>query len=275
MNIAVQPPRVGVPLARPARPKLSVFICVRNEEVRLEQCLRNLRFADEIVVLLDRCTDSSRAVAEVLADRVVEGAFPIEGERRAAAQFACSGDWVLEIDADEDVPPELAEEILAFIASDPAVDWRAIPVDNYVGSRLVRHGWGGGFGVTSVQRIYRRNAKSWGAARVHPPVRLTGRGGPPMRSALRHWVDSDVSDMIRRLDRYTALRAQDLIDQGGDVGIASNMFRGVRRFWKCFVSRKGYREGAWGALIALMAALYPLLSALRARTELSTRTRDA
>ena len=96
-----------------------------------------------------------------------------------------------------------------------------------------------------------------------------------MRNALRHWVDADISDMVRRLDRYTALRAQDLVEYGGDVGIASNMMRAVRRFWKCFVSRKGYREGAWGALIALMAALYPLLSALRARTEWAERARLA
>jgi len=72
--------------------------------------------------------------------------------------------------------------------------------------------------------------------------------------------------MMHRLERYTALRAADLV-QRPRGGVASNLFRALRRFYKCYVSRKGYREGDWGVLIALMAALYPLLSTLRARLE--------
>jgi hypothetical protein len=79
-------------------------------------------------------------------------------------------------------------------------------------------------------------------------------------------VDTDIGDMMRRLERYTALRAVDLAARPRG-GVASNLFRAVRRFYKCYVGRKGYREGDWGLLIALMAALYPLISTLRARLE--------
>ena len=91
--------------------RLSIAVCVHNEAHQLEDCLNRLRFGDELVVLLDKCTDGSRDVAATFTDRLVEGAWEIEGDRRNAAIAACSGDWVLEVDADERVPDALAEEI--------------------------------------------------------------------------------------------------------------------------------------------------------------------
>lgn len=245
---------------------LSVVLCAHNEEAVLEASLQHLSFADEVVVLLDRCTDGSEAIARRYADRVLSGEFPLEGPRRAAAVAAARGDWVLEVDADEIVPPALAAEIRALVDSAPAADYFQVPIDNYVGDHLIRHGWGGSFGTTSVARLFRRGVKTWGLEHVHPTVRFQGCEGAILRHGIVHHVDTDIGDMMRRLERYTALRAADLsvLPKGG---VASNLFRAFRRFYKCYVGRKGYREGDWGVLIALMAALYPLLSTLRARLE--------
>lgn len=245
---------------------LSVVLCAHNEEPVLEACLQRLSFADEVVVLLDRCTDGSEAIARRYADRVISGDFPLEGPRRAAAVAASSGDWILEVDADEIVPQPLAAEIRALVDSAPDADYFQVPIENFVGDHLIRHGWGGSFGTTSVARLFRRGVKTWGLEHVHPTVRFEGRQGPILRHGIAHRVDTDIGDMMRRLERYTALRAADLsVRPKGGVG--SNLFRAVRRFYKCYVGRKGYREGDWGVLIALMAALYPLLSTLRARLE--------
>ncbi len=99
--------------------KLSAVISVHNEQEQLAECLQTLSFADEIVVLLDKCTDRSGAIAGDFTDRVVTGAWAIEGERRNAGIEACRGDWVFEIDADERVSPELAREIRANIENTP------------------------------------------------------------------------------------------------------------------------------------------------------------
>jgi hypothetical protein len=82
-----------------------------------------------------------------------------------------------------------------------------------------------------------------------------------------HYVDSDISDMLKRLDRYTTARARDLRASGEIGSFPANVRRLFSRFFKCYVSRKGYREGPYGFLIALMAGLYPLLSYLKARLE--------
>ena len=84
-------------------------------------------------------------------------------------------------------------------------------VDNYIGTHLVRHGWGTAFGTTQVTRLFRRGVKQWGLQRVHPQVTFAGQGGPALTTPFQHYVDRDISDMIRRLDRYSSARARDRI----------------------------------------------------------------
>ena len=243
--------------------RLSAVLCVHNEERRLARCLDALGFADEIVLVLDRCTDRTRAIGEAYGAVMLSGMFPLEGTRRAAGMNAASGDWILEIDADEIVSADLAREVLASL-DDERFAFRKVPVDNYVGDRLIRHGWGGAFGTSLAARLYRRGLKRWGGERVHPGVAFDGLEGPRLTSPLRHQFADSVSDVFRRLDRYTDLKAQDLREHGGKTDITDNAWRGLRRFWKCYVRRRGWKEGGWGLMIAMMAGLYPLISALRA-----------
>ncbi len=245
-------------------PRLSALVCARNEEKRLVPCLDRLAFADEIVVVLDRCTDATPDIARRYTSVLVAGAWDLEGPRRNAGIQACSGDWILEVDADEWVTEALAVEIRRTIATTPW-DWHEIPVDNYIGKRLVRWGWGASFGKAAYPGLFRKGVKVWGNQRLHPSLQWTGRKGPMLQSRIEHYVDRDVSDMIRRLDAYSTARALDLRDSGRIGSLGRNLIRFWSRFFKCFVLRKGYREGAMGFLIALLAGLYPLLSHLKAR----------
>jgi glycosyltransferase involved in cell wall biosynthesis len=249
-----------------AAPLLSALVVARDEEDRLAACLDTLAFADEIVVVLDRCRDRSPEIARRYTDRLVEGAWEREGPRRHAGIAACRGRWILEVDADERVPAELAAEIRRLVACSGA-DWHLVSIDNYIGGHLVRQGWGASFGRSAHAALYRKGAKLWGGERVHPAVNLSGKQGPTLEARLVHHVARDISDLLHRLDRYTGARAQDL-REGGDPGsLAHNLRRIVSRFWKCYVGRRGYREGLWGFLIALLASLYPILSYLKARLE--------
>lgn len=246
-------------------PRLSALVVAHNEAEQLAAVLASVRFADEVVVVLDRCTDGSRAIAERHADKIVEGAWPIEGPRRHAGIDACCGDWILEVDADERATPALAEEIRARLPSAPYGHF-LVPVDNYVGDRLVRHGWGGSWGTSATVRLFAKGAKTWGAQNIHPATVLRG-ARMRLVEPLAHYVDRDISDMIRRLDRYTTAKARDLRASGKLGTFGGNLRRLFSRFYKCYVTRKGYREGHYGFLIALFAGLYPLLSHLKARLE--------
>jgi glycosyltransferase involved in cell wall biosynthesis len=256
------------PAVGDAPPRLSALVVARNEEARLPACLAALAFADEIVVMLDRTTDRSAEVARAHGARVLEGAWPLEGARRNAGIAACTGDWILEVDADEIVEPALAAEVREVIAAPSPHDWHSVRVDNYVGDHLVRDGWAGSFGTSSAARLSRRGAKRWREQRVHPGLDWTGTEGPKLaRGALAHHVDRDISDMLRRLDRYSSAKAADLLASGGIGTLRANLRRFATRGFKSYVQRKGYREGAWGVLLALCTAAFPLLAYLKARLE--------
>ncbi len=245
---------------------LSALVVVHNEEAILEDCLERLSFADEIVVVLDKCTDESKEIASRSTERLLEGSWDLEGERRNAGIAFCSGDWILEVDADEWIDGPLSREIRQRIA-EGRFDIFNIPVHNHVGGKWIRYGWGGNFGKNGYPGLFRKGVKVWGGQRVHPALEVTGRQGPDLENAVIHHIDRNISDMLRRLDRYTTARGRDLRDSG-EVGSFPNMVRKIfSRFWKCYVGRKGYRENGYGIVIALCAALYPVLSHLKATLE--------
>jgi glycosyltransferase involved in cell wall biosynthesis len=251
-------------------PHLSCLVVAHNEEAQLAVCLSTLTFADEIVVVLDKCTDDTKHIAARYTDRLIEGSWNIEGERRNTGIIACSGDWILEVDADERVSDALAQEIRETINSAPPGHF-LIPYDNYIGERLVRYGWGAAWGVSATVRLFSKDCKRWGPQRIHPAVTLSGAAGR-LQNRMIHYVDRDISDMIARLDRYTTAKAADL-RASGDIGrLGANLRRIFSRFYKCYIARRGYREGCYGFLIALFAGLYPILSYLKARLETAPTT---
>jgi glycosyltransferase involved in cell wall biosynthesis len=248
-----------------SNPRLSCLVVAHNEDAQLATCLDTLVFADEIVVVLDKCTDKSKSIASQYTDRLIEGYWEIEGERRNTGIEACSCDWILEVDADERVSDALAQEIRETIRS-AAPGHFLVPYDNYIGETLVRYGWGAAWGVSATVRLFAKDCKRWGPQRIHPAVTLTGASGR-LKNRMIHYVDRDISDMIARLDRYTTVKAADL-RASGDIGrFGANLRRIFSRFYKCYVARRGYLEGYYGFLIALFAGLYPILSHLKARLE--------
>lgn len=260
---------MNAPLSFSPQIVLSALVVVHNEEQQLAECLAGLRFADEIVVLLDRCSDRSREVAYSFTDRLIEGIWPLEGERRNNGINACRGQWIIEVDADERVDLPLAQEIRSVIAT-TRKDIHDIMVNNYIGLKLVRCGWGAYSGKASYPGLFRKGAKVWGREHVHPTLTFHGSRGLPLENRLQHYTDRDISDMIHRLDRYTCAHAQDLRElrrAGWGETFTTNLRRLFSRFFKCYILRKGYREGGYGFLIALFAGLYPLLSYLKATLE--------
>lgn len=245
-------------------PRLSALVVAHNEERNLGECLATLAFADEIVVVLDRCTDRSREIAEAAGAVLVEGAWDREGPRRHAGIEACSGDWILEIDADERVPAELAEEIRARLPAAPPGHF-LIRFDNYIGDRLVRHGWGAYNGVSAKPCLFKKGFKTWGGQRVHPRLQLAGVRSE-LSGRIRHYVDTDLADTFARLNRYSTLAALDALDAGEQPRLWPALRRIPSRFWKVYVGRRGYREGPWGLALGLFSALYPMLTYLKLAT---------
>jgi len=251
---------------------VSALVVAHNEEANLDACLSHLDFADEILVVLDRCTDASEDIARKHGAKTLAGAWRIEGERRMAGIDACAGPWVLEVDADEWVEPALADEILAAVRADDA-DFYFMPVRNHVGARWVRHGWMAALAPDLRGSLFRKGHKTWGMEMVHPGVSFSGRRGADFANGIRHNFVADIPELIDRFNRNTSLKAEDLAERGEVAKIRSLARKSVSRFWKCYVARKGRREGGVGLVISILSALYPLVSALKAREMKATTSK--
>lgn len=248
---------------------LSAVVVAHNEEENLVECLLGLKFADEIVVVLDKCTDNSKNIAVNYADKIIEGSWDIEGARRNVALQNTNGDWILEIDADERVSKELAEEILFAIKSNQPCCF-VVPIANYVGERLVKYGWLRSFGVLERQTIHYKNYKKYHEDKqIHPTADLQGEI-KYLHNPIKHLVDKDITDMVARFNKYTSWKANDMIAKNKIKGsFAGNFLSFINRFFKSLIFKKGYREGSLGFLIALLGGLYPLVSYLKAREKIN------
>jgi hypothetical protein len=244
---------------------------VQNQDAPLAACLRKLSFCDQIVVVADRCTDRSQEIARRHGAIVIDGIFPLESQRKAAGQEACTGDWILEIDPDELVDAALAWEIRAVVQMRPDGDWYDLPIDNYIGETLVRDGWAGNLSARSEPRLYKRGLKAWEPRRLNAPSVLAGRHGGALKGAIRRSLGRDVGGLMERLNRLTALQAEDLADAGKTAGGAASVLSGLGTFLMGYVVRGGWREGRLGLLTALLSGLFPVLSQMRAGDVLLAR----
>ena len=238
----------------------------------LPDCLASLGFADDLVVVLDRTTDGSAAIAEAAGARVIEGGWESEGARRNTGIEACTGDWILEVDADERATPEVAEEVTRNIQTAGHGHY-SIPIRNVIKGREVRYGWGAYNGAAGAPRLFPKGGKIWGPERVHPSLDIAPRIGV-LEHGLIHLVDRDLSDMIDRLNRYTDLMARDAIEKNTVPTLGGALRRIVSRGLKSYVGRKGYREGIYGIALAFFASSYSLLIYLKAREILQAKERD-
>jgi glycosyltransferase involved in cell wall biosynthesis len=260
-NATTAPP-AAKETAEPAPLLLSALVVVRNEAHQLGACLDTVAFADEIVVVLDRSSDGSRQISLGRGARIVEGAWEIEGDRRNAGIAACRARWILEIDADERVPYALADEIRRVLPT-AAPGCFAIRYNNHIGRRLVAHGWGAYNGVSQKSCLFSKGAKIWGRQRIHPRIELAGErrllGG-----RIDHYVDASLADLFDRLNRYTSLAAREARASGNVPRLLPSVRRIFSRFFKSYVSRRGYREGVYGLALGLFSALYPIMTYIKA-----------
>jgi len=254
---------------------ISVLIVAHNEEKIIESCLEKLNFCDEIVVVLDKCTDKTEEIVKKFTNKLYSGNWKFEGERRNFGINKCNSKWVLELDADEHVSLQLGKEIIEKINHSNLIYSNFhIKINNYIGKNLVKNGWGGSFGRGGVTCLFKKGTKKWGRQRVHPELTFSGKFGPDLNNPIDHYFVDSISDLIKKFDSWTYLKSLDLLDSNKKNTLWKNIRRILSRFLKNYYKRKGYKEGKLGFLIALLAGLFPIVSYLRAEIQKNNKFTD-
>jgi len=257
---------------------LSICIIAKNEEKRLPDCLKSAEFADEIIVVDDESTDRTIEIAEAAGAKVFKRKMDIEGKHRNYAYSQAKNKWVLSLDADERITPELAKEIDAAITSETSEHTAySIPIKTFIGDRWVQ---GAGYYPAPKLRIFQKDKFRYEDASVHPRVFLEGSCGNLSKDIL-HYSCPNFGVFLHKMNRETELEAKKWMIDGRKVRFLKIFRKVIDRFLKNYFIKKGYKYGFQGYLMSCFHSLYQLMSYARywemqqdAKSEQSKQTSD-
>jgi glycosyltransferase involved in cell wall biosynthesis len=236
-------------------PKLSVTIITKNESADIGAALDSVAWADEIVVVDSESSDETAPIARAHGARVEVRAWPGYIAQKNYAASIASHDWILSLDADERVTPELASEIKATLAGAPrAAAFRIPRVTFHLGRWIRSTDWYPDYQT----RLYDRRAAEWTGRYVHEAVAVHGDTGQ-LRGELQHYAYRDISDHLETIDRYTTLAARQMHEAGRRATAVDLALHPVLAFIRNYVVRGGIRDGATGFVVSRMNAYYVFL----------------
>ena len=235
---------------------LSVVILAKNEADRIAPCIQSVQWAAEVLVIDDESADATVSLAESLGARVLRRKMDIEGRHRNWAHAHATHEWVLSLDADERVTPELAQEITALLRTEPPYGTYAIPRRNYIGDRWLRHGcW-----YPSAQlKLFKKSVFRWEETTVHPRA-ITDQGCGVLAHDLLHFSYRDPQDFLRKLDRQTTLEAEKWVRDGRRMSLGKALWRAFDRFVRAYLLKHGFLDGGIGLFAAWMGGQYQWVS---------------
>lgn len=241
-------------------PTICGAVIARDEAACIQRCLASLRWADSLLVVLDdRTTDDTARLATESGAEVVTRAFEDYARQRNAALDAADSDWVLFVDADEVVTPELAREARSIVCGEEAVGYW-IPRRNILFGHWVRHaGWSPDYQL----RLLRRDRARYREDRsVHELVDLQGGDGR-LTSPFIHYNYSSVAQFLAKQRIYSAMEADDMFRRGIRPHPRNYLLQPLRQFWRRYVTLRGFLDGRLGLMLSVLLAYYELKSYLR------------
>jgi glycosyltransferase involved in cell wall biosynthesis len=236
-------------------PKLSVTVITKNEAADIGDALASVRWADEIIVVDSRSTDDTVAIARQYTERVVvrDWAGYIDQKNHAASLAA--HDWILSMDADERVTPELAAEMQACLRDNPREVAFQIPRVTWHLGRWVRStDWYPDYQL----RLYDRRSAQWTGRYVHEAVTVRGATGR-LRGELQHYAYRDIADHLETIDHYTTLAARQMHEDGRRAGLLQLAGHPPLAFLRNYLAHGGVRDGIPGFIISALNAYYVFL----------------
>lgn len=232
--------------------RIAATLITLNEEANLPRALASLGVCDEIVVVDSGSTDGTVEIAQDHGARVIRNDWPGYAAQKNLAADSATCEWVLALDADEELSPRLQQEITALRRNGPRHDAYSCPrLARYCGRWIRSSGW---YPDRKV-RLYQRNRGSWVGDYVHESVQVEGETGR-LEGDLHHYTCDSLSAHLQTLDRYTTLAARELDEHGRRAGLArltlSPLWAGLRSY----IIQRGFLDGRQGFQIAAMAGLY-------------------
>lgn len=241
--------------------KLSAIIITKNEELNIERCLRSIAWVDEIVMVDSQSTDRTVEIAQNYKARVFSPEWKGFGPAKQYALDQAQGDWILSIDADEEISFTLKNEILQLLESSPSFDGYEIPrKTQFLGRWILHSGWYPDY----VLRLFRRDRGKFTPELVHERVEIEGRVGR-LYNPLMHYSYATLEDFLRKMDQFSTLGAMELYRSNRKFSPFYFLFKPPFAFLKKLIIRQGWRDGWEGFLIAYLSSTSTLVKYAKLR----------
>ncbi|MDP1678169.1 MAG: glycosyltransferase family 2 protein [Bacteroidota bacterium] len=232
--------------------QLSVIVIVKNEAHNIEACLESVSFADDIVIVDAESIDDTVTLAKKYTDSIFIKSW--QGFA-AAKQFAVQKTkypWVLWLDADERVMPELAREIQQILSSNPKYATFTVARRAYFLGRWIHHsGWYPG----RVARLFNKEKAEFNNVAVHEGLKVNGNIGE-LQNDLLHFTDPNIFHYFSKFNRYTTLATEELAKKGKKFKLTDIIIRPWWQFVRMYFIRRGFLDGIQGLLLALFSSAY-------------------
>lgn len=231
---------------------ISALVITKNEAKNIRDCLVSLQWADEIIVVDAESTDDTVALARKFTDKIFIRRWEGFSAAKNFALTQCTGDWVLWLDADERVTPELRAEIKTTLDRAPAVVGFEMPrLANFLGKWIRHGGWYPGY----VLRLFRRDAGHFDDKQVHEGVQVDGAIAR-LENHLLHYTDRHLQHYFEKFNRYTSLAAEELQQRGRRFRLWDLLLRPAWFFFRMYVLKAGFLDGMEGFILARLSAAY-------------------
>lgn len=230
-------------------PLFSVIIITKNEAHNIEDCLKSVDWADEIVVVDSGSTDGTTDIARKYTDKVVVTGWPGYGEQKQRALDMATGEWVLSLDADERVTPTLKKEILSAIPH-TAYDAFEIPFSSEYCGKTIRFGdwWNDRQAV-----LFRRKNAHFTLSLVHERIEIQGKIGK-LKGKIHHLAFPNLQTVLRKMNDYSSWSAEQKKGRGQKGGLLKAISHGLWAFVRGYLLRLGFLDGREGFLLAFSNA---------------------
>lgn len=230
--------------------KLTVIIPTKNEETNIEAVLQTVQFADEIMIVDSLSTDKTVEIARKYTDFILLHKFMGHAAQKNWAIPQATHEWILLVDADERVTPELQKEIQEILTKNPDNAGFWIYRANYFMGKPVNYS---GWQSDKVIRLFRKSKCRYNNKRVHEEIIANGEVGV-LKNKLKHNTYKGFDEYIKKSVRYTTWKAQDRLPKTSKVTLYHLFIKPGFRFFRHYILKKGYRDGVVGFVISMLSA---------------------
>jgi len=238
---------------------ITAAIITKNEDANIERCLKSLGWVNEILIVDSGSIDNTLKICESYNCRIIKSDWLGFGKTKKFAVDSANNDWILSIDADEEISPALMDSIKNIDLSNIDLAFKIKRISYYLGGRVLYSGWQNDYPI----RFFNRKTANFNNKPVHEKVEINSDKVIEIKSPIFHYPYKNISEHIEKINSYTTLSSNMLFKEGKKVFLIYPFLACFLKFIKVYFFRFGFLDGYRGIILCSLSAFYVYLKYIK------------